>query len=194
MGRFKLTLPWGERTVVGQVVATLEAAGVGEIVVVTGHREEEVIAALAGRPIRCVHNADYMSGEMLRSIQVGLAALDPGVAAALLCLGDQPQMEVDTVRGVLAVGAAAGWRRIVIPSHRMRGGHPIGLPAWLWPEILACRDTLRDVLARRRAEIEYLTVETPSILADLDTPEDYEALRLTGTTPARTAPAEPDER
>jgi CTP:molybdopterin cytidylyltransferase MocA len=88
-------------------------------------------------------------------------------------------MEVATVRAVLAAGASAGWRRIVIPSHRMRSGHPIGLPAWLWPEILACRDTLRDVLARRRAEIEYLTVETPSILADLDTPEDYAALRVT---------------
>jgi molybdenum cofactor cytidylyltransferase len=175
MGRFKLTLPWGERTVVGQVVTTLEAAGLAEIVVVTGHRADEVSAALGGTPARCVHNAGYASGEMLWSIQTGLAAMDAGVEAALLCLGDQPQMEADTVRAVLAAGDVAGWGKIVIPSYQMRAGHPILLPSWLWPEILACEGTLRDVLAAHRDQTEYLLVQTPSIMADLDTPDDYAA-------------------
>jgi len=175
MGRFKLTLPWGERTVVGQVVATLEAAGLAEIVIVTGHRADEVSAALAGTSARCVHNAGYASGEMLGSIQTGLAAMAANIKAALICLGDQPQMEADTVRAVLAAGEAAGWAKIVIPSYQMRAGHPILLPRWLWPEILACQGTLRDVLAAHRDQSEYLTVQTPSILADLDTPDDYAA-------------------
>jgi len=173
MGRFKLTLSWGERTVVGQVVATLEAAGLTEIVVVTGYCADEVSAALAGTSARCGHNAGYTSGEMLGSIQTGLAAMATGVEAALLCLGDQPQMEADTVRAVLAAGDAAGCRKIVIPSYQMRAGHPILLPRWLWPEILACQGTLRDVMAAHREQTEYLAVQTPSILADLDTPEEY---------------------
>ena len=174
MGRFKLTLPWGERTVVGQVVATLQAAGLAEIVVVTGHRADEVSAALAGTSARCVHNAGYASGEMLGSIQTGLAALAVGIAAVLLCLGDQPQMEADTVRAVLAAADAADRTKIVIPSYQMRAGHPILLPCWVWPEILDCQSTLRDVLAAHRSQTEYLAVPTPSILADLDTPDDYE--------------------
>ena len=174
MGRFKLTLPWDERTVVGQVVATLEAGGLVEIVVVTGHRADEVSTALAGASARCVHNAGYANGEMLGSIQTGLDAMVAGVEAALLCLGDQPQMEADTVRVVLAAGGAGSWGRIVIPSYQMRAGHPILLPRWVWPEILACQGTLRDVLVAHRDRTEYLTVQTPSILADLDTPEDYE--------------------
>jgi len=173
MGRFKLTLPWGERTVVGQVVATLETAGLAEIVVVTGHRADEVSAALGGTSARCVHNAGYASGEMLGSIQTGLAALGAGVEAALLCLGDQPQMEVDTVRAVLAAGNATGRGKIVIPSYQMRAGHPILLPRWVWSEILACQGTLRDVMAAHRGQTEYLTVQTSSVLADLDTPDDY---------------------
>jgi molybdenum cofactor cytidylyltransferase len=175
MGRFKLTLPWGERTVVGQVVATLQAAGLAEIVVVTGHRADEVGAALTGTCARCVHNPGYADGEMLGSIRTGLVALDVGVEAALLCLGDQPQMEAGTVRAVLAKGATVSWARIVVPSHQMRAGHPILVPRWLWPEILACRGTLRDVMAAHRGQTEYLAVETPSVLADLDTPEDYAA-------------------
>ena len=173
MGRFKLTLPWGERTVVAQVVATLETAGLAEIVVVTGHRADEVSAALAGTSARCVHNAGYASGEMLGSIQTGLAALGAGVEAALLCLGDQPQMEVDTVRAVLAAGNATGRGKIVIPSYQIRAGHPILLPRWVWSEILACQGTLRDVMAAHRGQTEYLTVQTSSVLADLDTPDDY---------------------
>ena len=175
MGRFKLTLPWGEHTVVGQVVTTLEAAGLAEIVVVAGHRADEVSAALAGTSARCVRNAGYANGEMLGSIQTGLAAMAAGVEAALLCLGDQPQMEADTVRAVLAMGEAAGCGKIVTPSYQMRAGHPILLPRWIWPEILACQGTLRDVLAAHRDQTEYLLVQTPSIMADLDTPDDYAA-------------------
>ena len=187
MGRFKLTLPWGDRTVIGQVVATLEAAGVDAIIVVTGNRADEVVAALDGTNAHVVHNPNYAAGEMLSSIQVGLRVvadrqgLKPppqtgeSALAALLCLGDQPQMRTATVQAVLAAGAADGWSRIVIPSHGMRAGHPILLPNWLWPEILGCTGTLRDVMAAHRNRTRFLVVGTPTILADLDTPEDYEA-------------------
>jgi molybdenum cofactor cytidylyltransferase len=212
MGCFKLTLPWGGRTVIGQVVATLEAAGVGEIIVVTGHRADEVAAALGGTTAHLVHNPDYAAGEMLSSIKIGVRAvaevrrgLDaarddadaparPGLkppasrstdesrlkpagseCAALLCLGDQPQMQAATVKVVLAAGEADGWQEIVIPSYRMRAGHPILLPCWLWPEIQACASTLRDVMAAQRDRTRFLIVDTPTVLADLDTPEDYTA-------------------
>jgi molybdenum cofactor cytidylyltransferase len=195
MGRFKLTLPWGDRTVIGQVVATLEAAGVDEIIVVTGNRADEVVAALAGTNTHHVHNPDYAAGEMLSSIQAGVRAsmqarrglkrppqtdesrLKPAENApgVLLCLGDQPQMQTTTVQAVMAAGEADRWSRIVIPSYRMRAGHPILLPNWLWPEILDCAGTLRDVMAAHRDRTRFLVVDTPTVLADLDTPEDYAA-------------------
>lgn len=185
MGRFKLTLPWGTTTIIGQVVATLEAGGASRIVIVTGHRADEVRATLDTSIVHFVFNPDYATGEMVSSIRVGLCALCPTTAqatdtpcqppAALLCLGDQPQMEAGTVRAILATGAADGWQKIIIPSYRARAGHPILLPAWLWPEILACTGTLRDVMTAHRAQTRYLVVDTPGILADLDTPDDYEA-------------------
>lgn len=179
MGRFKLTLPWEGTTVIGQVVATLERAGLADVVIVTGHRAAEVEAALAGAAARTIHNPDYAAGEMLSSIQAGLRtiALEAPRPAVLLCLGDQPQMEATTVQAVLAAGEEDGWSRIVIPSCQMRAGHPILLPAWLWPEILACNGTLRDVLAAHYETIHYLVVNTLTILADVDTPEDYERHR-----------------
>lgn len=191
MGRFKLLLPWGATTVLGRVVETLERAGVPQIVVVTGHRAGEIEEALAGTTARTAFNPEYAAGEMLSSIQAGLRALGPDVEAALLCLGDQPQIQVATVRAVLAAGAALAEppapaevpaadradarRRVVIPSYQMHAGHPILLARDLWEAVLQSEKPLRAVLNAHRAQIHYLPVDTPTILADLDTPDDYRA-------------------
>ena len=42
MGQPKMLLPWGETTVLGQVIETVQSAGVGNILVVTGGAREQV--------------------------------------------------------------------------------------------------------------------------------------------------------
>lgn len=193
MGAFKLTLPWRGSTVIETVVATVARARLAEIVVVTGHRGDEVAARLAGTAARCIPNPRYAAGDMLSSVQAGLndiairyaSAQTPGVdggrpttaapqvAAALVCLGDQPQMEAATLEAVLAEGVRTGWQRVIIPSYRMRAGHPILIPSSLWLQIMNTTESLRTALRTRQDLLSYLNVETDSILADLDTPEDY---------------------
>ncbi len=175
----KPLLPWGASTVIRTVVSTLHAAGVADVVVITGHRREAIEAALAGHAVRCVHNPAYGSGEMLASIQAGLAAADPNSTAALLALADQPQMQVSVVQRVLSAFQASDGQALVIPSHNLRRGHPIVLPRSLWAEVLAlpAGDTLRSVIQRHAAAIRYVEGDTPTVLADLDTPEQYAAAR-----------------
>jgi molybdenum cofactor cytidylyltransferase len=173
MGDFKLTLPWDGTTVIGRVTQTLREAGLADILVVTGHRSDDVVRALAGKAVRTVHNPEYGTGEMLTSVQVGLRALQPNTVAALLCLGDQPQMEVTTVLAVLEAGIEDRWQRVVVPSYRKRAGHPILLPRGLWPAVWKTRGTLRNVLTESGIAIRYINVDTATILADLDTPSDY---------------------
>ena len=171
----KPLLPWGSSTVIETVVSTLLSAEVDEVIVVTGHRAAEIEAQLAGYAVRCVRNPDYTRGEMLSSIQAGLAAAAPGSAGALLALADQPQMEAAVARQVVQAFRAGDGRGLIAPSYAMRRGHPIVLPQRLWPEILALPwdDTLRRVMRAHAAEIEYITVDTPSVLADLDTSAQY---------------------
>jgi len=173
----KPLLPWGASTVIGTVVSTLLAAGIEDVIVVTGHQGEAIEAALAGRSVHCIHNPAYASGEMLASIQAGLAAADPGHQGALLALADQPQMQVAVVRQVLRAFDDSGGQALVIPSYAMRRGHPILLPRWLWNEVLAvpAGETLRTVIQRHATAIRYVEVDTPAVLADLDTPEQYAA-------------------
>jgi molybdenum cofactor cytidylyltransferase len=178
MGRFKLLLPWDGETVIERVVHTLERTAPGEIVVVTGHRADEVAAALDGTRARTIVNPDYATGEMLSSVQTGLRALSVETTGALICLGDQPQMEAETVHRVLEASNAAGDQAVVIPSYQMRAGHPILLPRRVWPDVVAATGTLKDALAPHRAGAVYVVVDTESILADLDTPADYEKATL----------------
>ncbi len=175
MGRFKPLLPWGQRTVIEQVTATLLAASLAQVLVVSGHEHEALAAALRPYPVRVVYNPDFAQGEMISSIQVGLRAVQPESEGALLAVGDQPRIQIETATAVLDA-----WRRtpqrIVIPSYQMRRGHPICLPRRVWPAILALswQESLRSLWQRLAAQIEYVAVASPTILSDMDTPADYQ--------------------
>lgn len=190
MGQPKMLLPWGETTVLGRVIDVLRNSGIEEILVVTGGARKRVEELAAGYGIRVTHNAGFESGGMLSSLQCGLRALEPppglpyflrnrgGRRAAtegvLIVLGDQPQIEARSVRAVASRFEETG-ASLVVPSYRMRRGHPwlVARPLWAEIEALSPPQTPRDFLNRHAAEIEYVDIDTPSILADLDTPEDY---------------------
>ena len=97
MGQPKMLLPWGETTVLEKVIATFKAAEVDDILVITGGKRHQV-EALVGNSARTAFNPDYAEGEMLSSVQVGLAGLMPGTEAVLIGLGDQPQIQAAVVR------------------------------------------------------------------------------------------------
>ena len=177
MGQPKMLLPWGKTTVLGQVIETLRSATIEDILVVTGGAREQVEQIVMHCAIRSTHNPNHASGEMLSSLQAGiryLAGQERPPDALLLCLGDQPQMEARSVRAVAErfERTRAG---IVVPSYQMRRGHPWILARPLWEEVEALSPvgTMREFLNKHAGEIEYVSVDTPSILADLDTPEDY---------------------
>ena len=181
MGRPKQLLPWGDATVIAAVVDNLHAAGAAPVVCVIGHRSAELREALRDAPAVLVYNEEYQAREMIASYQAGVRWLqsdDTRYAGTLIALSDQPQIPATIIEQVLAA-AARQPDQIVIPSHEMRRGHPVYLPAALWDELLTLTpgQTLRDLIRRHEARIAYVVVESDAILRDLDTPEEYAALR-----------------
>jgi molybdenum cofactor cytidylyltransferase len=128
--------------------------------------------------LKIVFNPAYVEGEMLSSFQAGLESLGGAARGVLVALGDQPQIEAEVVRAVVEAYRSA-WSPLVIPSVRMRRGHPWLIDRSLWPEVLALHSpqTLRDFQQAQAGQIRYVSVETESILLDLDTPEDYRRAR-----------------
>lgn len=167
MGRQKMLMPWGDSTVLGRVVQTLRNAGVNEIVLVTN---STIASQMTNYQARVILNDE---GEMLTSIQLGLRAQKPSAEAILICLGDQPQVEERSVRSVCEAFQKSK-SNLIVPSYQMRRGHPWLVARPLWGEILAMQEgSMREFLNAYAGEIEYVNLDTPTILQDLDTPEDY---------------------
>lgn len=178
MGRPKLVLPWGDKTVIENVVNELLSAGISQIIVVTGGSNDLVEANLRSYPVRVVFNPDYSSGEMMESLKIGLQNAPEGWDACLIVLGDQPQIRSVVVCDLLNeyFSTCAG---IILPSFRMKRGHPWLVGKEYWPELLEYRSpqSLRDFLSSHAQSIRYVNVDDVSVMLDLDTPEDYESQR-----------------
>lgn len=174
MGQPKMLLPWGNGTVLSHVLSVFTNSGLEEILVVTGGAKEAVERSIAGLGVRVVYNGDFASGEMLSSIQCGIRALTRQTQGALIGLGDQPQVREGSVRMVCEAFKETK-SNIVVPSYRMRRGHPWLVARPLWEELLSMESpqSPRDFLNAHQGGIQYVNVDDPNVLADLDTPEEY---------------------
>lgn len=174
MGQAKMLLPWGDTTVLGHVIQVYKDAGLEKIIVVTGAEREAIDQLTSEYAVTCIHNPNYSNGEMLSSIQTGLRSLDADVNAALICLGDQPQVREHVVRDILT-RFVSEQAPLIVPSYQMRRGHPWLVGRKFWPFILGLKSpaTTREFLIEHASEITYQIVDTPSVIEDLDTPEEY---------------------
>jgi len=173
MGQPKMLLKWGGTIVIKKVIATFRAAGIEDLHVIIGGAKDRVEEAI-GDSAPMIFNANYAEGEMLSSVQAGLVEIKPEADAVLIGLGDQPQIEAGSVRLVMDAYQRTG-ASIVVPSYQRHRGHPWLVARTHWNAILQMRvpDTLRDFLNQHGREIHYVEINSPSILQDLDTREDY---------------------
>jgi molybdenum cofactor cytidylyltransferase len=174
MGQQKMLMAWRNTTVIGKVINTLLEAGVSDIRVVTGGNQADLIDILKDYDISYVYNKDFANGEMLTSVQVGLGSVGDESEAVLVVLGDQPQIEREIVMDVVDRYDLTH-HKIIVPSYRMHRGHPWLVEKSYWTEIqnLQRPMTLRDFLTAHHSAIDYLIVDSPSVIQDLDTQADY---------------------
>jgi molybdenum cofactor cytidylyltransferase len=177
MGQFKQLLQLGEKSFVEHCVENLLASQVDEIIVVTGHRESDVRAAVGTRAVRLVFNNDYRSG-MSSSIKCGVRAVLDISTACLIALVDQPQIGPGIVDQLIDVYENAH-PRIVIPTFCGKGGHPIILDLSLKQEILEMDQSvgLRQVISAHSSEVARVEVSNREVVEDCDLPEDYERVK-----------------
>ena len=181
MGRPKALLPdGGGRPFVARLTRTFVAAGIDEIVIVTGTAHDAVVEALKqdGVPVmpRVVRNDDPSRGQ-LSSLWVGLdAAQRPDLDAVLMTLVDVPMVRPATVRAVIDA-----WRperpAIARPAIGERHGHPVLFDRAVFDEIRrAPLDAgAKAVVHAHQNEIVNVAVDDEGCLMDIDTPYDYAA-------------------
>jgi molybdenum cofactor cytidylyltransferase len=142
--------------------------GLATPIVVLGKQAEIVQAAI---PLeQGVINPDPSRGQT-SSLKLGLSR---AADAFLLFPADHPLITREDVAAVVKA-FRPGSGRIVIPSFNKRRGHPVAFDRSIREEILALADheSVRTVINRNSDRIDYVNSESPGILMDMDTPEDY---------------------
>jgi molybdenum cofactor cytidylyltransferase len=164
-------LPLGGRAVLSWTLEHVLAAGIEDVVVVTGPDTPDLVALIGEAPVRLAHNARAREG-MSTSIQVGLLALSPAVEAAFVVLGDQPTVGPDVYRRLLL---AAGV--IAVPVYRGQPGNPVLFRRAVFEELFGVTGDVggRAVVAADPSRVARVALDLAPP-PDLDTPEAYRDL------------------
>jgi molybdenum cofactor cytidylyltransferase len=175
MGKPKLLLPFGDKTIIEHIVDNIEQSKADKILVVLGSHREEILSKMADRPVVTVINYRYREG-MLSSIQAGFEALPQETSAALVCLGDQPLIFFSVFDDLIEAYEKTR-KGIVLPVYKKRRGHPILIDMKHKQEILALSPDigLRTLVHNHPQDVQEVEVDTPQILKDIDYPEDYQS-------------------
>jgi CTP:molybdopterin cytidylyltransferase MocA len=109
------------------VLSRLAESPVDEVVVVAGAHPVEA------ELVRVVDCPDWKRGIGV-SLRCGLAALGPGVEAAVVCLADGPNLSPEAVRRVLAAWRS-GAGTVVAASYAGERGHPVVIGRGSWDDV-----------------------------------------------------------
>ena len=172
MGANKLLLKVAGHTILDRLLDTIKASMVEEIVVVLGHKPEEIVPITDAHGALTVLNVEHEQG-MTSSFKAGLRTVTSD--AAFLVLGDQLVLEAGLLDVMVETMASDPDALIVSPVHRGRRGHPVLFKRTLFPEILVLGvdETLRDVI-RRHEESHRMVEGSIWCTIDIDTPEEFE--------------------
>jgi molybdenum cofactor cytidylyltransferase len=148
------------------------------VIVVTGHQRERVEAALAGLPVKLVHNPHFADG-LGTSLKAGIGALPAETDGVIVCLGDMPQVNaalIDRLIGALDPDKGA---LVVVPTIDGKRGNPVVWSRRFFPDLMAVEGDIgaRHLIGRYAEAVAELPVTGNAALIDVDTPEALEAVK-----------------
>ena len=180
MGRPKLALPFGEHTVLEAVLYQLRLAGIEHILVVLGPHVAE-FASLAEKAAANVLVLDEPTADMRATVEHGLRWLEARFHPQsddqwLLAPADHPAISATLISHLRVTLDASPTHSIALPVHDGKRGHPTLLR---WSLVAGIRQlppgTGLNVYFRQQAAqtLEVLS-PSPSVLWEMNTPEEYE--------------------
>jgi len=173
IGKPKLLLPFGKGTILGQTIDNLLSSKVGEVIVVVGYRAQEMIKAIANRPVKVVVNPFYHQG-MSTSIIVGLSLVDGKARRLMVALADQPLINNKVFNRLVeeSLGADKG---ITIPIYRGKRGNPIIFSTKYKEELLSLKGDVggKQIIKQHPDDILEVAIDSKSINIDIDTIGNY---------------------
>jgi molybdenum cofactor cytidylyltransferase len=172
-GTPKQLLPFGDTTMLGQVVRNANASDLDRVVVVLGRASEDLLGSMNfGRAV-VVENTAYGTG-CASSLLAGMDAAGEDCEALVLLLGDQPGVRAGFIDSVLSE-----WRRkrpwTSATSYDGELGHPFVFAQDAFEDLRGLHGdkAVWKLIEAYPERVDRVEIEAP-LPPDVDTPEDYE--------------------
>ena len=175
MQAFKPLMPLRGKTLIENTIDSIFSSGAKKVVVVTGHRADELEPVLRERyadRVIIARNPDYAHSDMLSSIRIGCRSM-PECDAFFLLPGDMPLVRESTFRKLIAQRDSQ--MSVIFPTLDGYRKHPPLVDFRLVPNILefAGEGGLRQLWKQLESIIRTVPVDDTGVWVDLDTREDY---------------------
>jgi molybdenum cofactor cytidylyltransferase len=177
-GPNKLLAEIGGKPLVRIAVEQALASKASPVIVVTGHQEDRVTAALAGLPVKFVHNPDFADG-LGGSVKAGISAVPPEADGAVVCLGDMPQVDAALIDQLIAAFDPEKGALAVVPVFDGKRGNPVLWSRRFFPELTTIEGDVgaRHLIGRYNEAVVEVPVAGKGALTDIDTPEALRGIK-----------------
>jgi molybdenum cofactor cytidylyltransferase len=187
MGTDKALLPWppegpghppSSETFLSSAIHSLEFS-TDFVIVVAGTNKSTLSPVAYSIGASLVTNPDPSHGQF-SSLQIGInEVLSRGRDAAIITLVDRPparRATIEKLRTAFASAAEGVWG--VVPEYSGQHGHPYVVGRELMTLFLEAPSTAnaRDIEHAHQQHIQYVPVDDPFVVTNVNTPEDYAAL------------------
>jgi molybdenum cofactor cytidylyltransferase len=148
------------------------------VIVVTGHQRERVEAALAGLPVKLVHNPHFADG-LGTSLKAGIGALPSDVDGVIVCLGDMPQVDAAMIDNLIGAVDPEKGALVAVPTIEGQRGNPVVWSRRFFSDLMTVEGDVgaRYLIGRYPEAVAEVPLAGTAALTDVDTPEALEAVK-----------------
>ena len=170
----KLLEPIDGEPLVRHAARALVASQVEAVTIVVGHEADRVRRTVAELPLSIRENPDYETGQST-SVREGIrAAAAAGADAAVIALGDMPDVSPTTV-DTLVAGYERGAGTAIAPAYDGQRGNPVLFDHRFFDALAdVSGDTGGREILRSAADATLIEVDDPGVARDVDTPADLD--------------------
>ncbi|MFN5058466.1 MAG: NTP transferase domain-containing protein [Chloroflexota bacterium] len=177
LGRPKQLLNWHGIPLVRHSTQTMIDAGVARVGVIIGHQAAHVRVALAGLPVDLTMNPDFADGQGSSVACAARWAIEHDADALVIGLCDQPLLQSAHVRQIVSAWIASQ-PAVLVPRVKQQPTNPVVWSRALLAELstLTGEQGGRLLFQRGVATPTWYDMQTPELLEDIDSEEDYQRL------------------
>jgi molybdenum cofactor cytidylyltransferase len=169
----KLLLPFNGKTMIEVVIRNVSVSAADHTLVVLGAFRDEISSVTDGYQVETCYNEKFRDG-MFSSVLCGINYLPETFEAVLIIPGDQPFIKPEVINRLIAEYRNSG-KGIVIPVYKKKRGHPLLLDGKYRNMLdgLQEQNGLRSLAEKYPDDVLEIVTNSPGILKDFDTKEDY---------------------